>query len=203
MSSPRLGGPGARFANPVPERRCESPEATVQPRTELGSRDSRTCPAFNSQFPRLGLGELGVCGGWQAQLLSQRRAKTLQLKGPGWASSGSSTLWFLSHPGGHCSHLSRGRAQNVLTVPDCRWHTSLSPTFQNLLVCRGGWEVTSSQTAMCPTTFPAAPTVLLTPLISPCPSYLRPLHVPFPLPEMLCLLLAWFILLPSPSLASL
>lgn len=49
----------------------------------------------------------------------------------------------------------------------------------------------------------ATPTLLLTPLISPCPSYLRPLYVLIPLPEMLCLLLAWFILLLSPSLASL
>lgn len=53
----------------------------------------------------------------------------------------------------HCSCLSGKRTQNILSVPDWKWHTSLSPTFQNSH-CKGVWEVSSSQTAMWPATFP-------------------------------------------------
>ena len=42
-----------------------------------------------------------------------------------------------------------GRTQSVLNVLDWKWHTSLSHTFQNLVMCKGGWEVSSSQPFAC------------------------------------------------------
>lgn len=48
------------------------------------------------------------------------------------------------HFTGHCSHLFGKRTWNVLGVPDWKWHTSFLPTFQNLAMCKGVWEVSSS-----------------------------------------------------------